>query len=112
MTDGPSSYEVARVRPVAERRTVHTIGRPSEPGALLPLPAVLVLEVTPGAGAMLFRYTAAGEFGGDTWHETPEDARDQAAWEYEGALGPWVAVPDGADAFEFGRRLSGSRPEA
>jgi hypothetical protein len=44
---------------------------------------------------MLFRYTTAGEFGGDTWHPTDEDARAQARFEYgEALLLPWMEVPD------------------
>ncbi len=31
---------------------------------------------------MMFRYTSSGEFCGDTWHETLEDAIAQAGYEY------------------------------
>lgn len=45
-------------------------------------------------GPMLYRYTAAGQFAGDTWHESLEQARDQASFEYSAALGPWHEIPD------------------
>ena len=61
----------------------------------LPLADLLYLEVDTSS-AMLFRYTRASEFGGDTWHETPEDAYDQATFEYGDALGPWEDVPEEA----------------
>jgi hypothetical protein len=34
-------------------------------------------------GVLLLRWTDAGEFGGDTWHESTERAKDQARFEYE-----------------------------
>lgn len=42
---------------------------------------------------MLFRYTAHGKFGGDTWHDSLETAREQVDYEYGDALGKWVHVP-------------------
>ena len=51
---------------------------------------------------MLYRYTAQGDFGGDTWHETVDDAKNQAMFEYGDALGEWIAVPDDtSDTHEF-----------
>ena len=47
---------------------------------------------------MLFRYTAEGEFGGDTWHPSLDAAREQVEYEYEEALGEWVHVPAGVDS--------------
>ena len=36
-----------------------------------------------------------GEFGGDTWHASEEDARAHAVFEYGDALLlPWMEVPD------------------
>ncbi len=43
------------------------------------------VEIVPeGAGSsyMMFRYTRGGDDCGDTWHETLQDAFDQAEYEY------------------------------
>jgi hypothetical protein len=45
-------------------------------------------------GPMLFRYTAAGDFAGDTWHESLDKAKGQAQFEYGQALGPWHEIPE------------------
>jgi hypothetical protein len=67
----------------------------------LPRPQVLVIEEKPD-GIFLFRYTADGRFGGDTWHQDLAEAREQAEYEYEGALGAWREVPaDVRDAHAF-----------
>ena len=91
-----------------ERRATHTSGYPLDPAKMLPLADVvlLVAEGEPPAragqgpgppSAMLFRYTAHGEFGGDTWHPSVAEAREQAAEEYRDALGAWIEVPEGVD---------------
>jgi hypothetical protein len=49
---------------------------------------------------MLYRYTAHGDFGGDTWHETLDDAKRQAVLEYGDALGDWMPVPDDVSDME------------
>lgn len=78
-----------------ERRATHTAGYPLDPAKMLPIADVVVVVADAGEpGAMLFRYTAHGEFGGDTWHSTLAEAREQAAEEYGDALGPWLEVPD------------------
>ena len=62
-------------------------------------------------GPMLFRYTATGEFAGDTWHASLDDAKDQAEFEYGQALGRWLQIPDeiakGTEA-EFALRKAGT----
>jgi hypothetical protein len=88
--------------PNFERRTRHTWGVPPN-DRLLPWPAVIVLEETP-TDAMLFRYSADGAFGGDTWHEDAEAARQQASFEYNGLLGEWTLIPDGEDAATYALR--------
>jgi hypothetical protein len=77
-----------------ERRAAHTAGYPLDPAKMLPVADVVLLVAGGDGGAMLFRYTAHGEFGGDTWHRTPAEAQDQAVYEYGDALGQWVEVPD------------------
>jgi hypothetical protein len=82
----------------------------------MPLPQIIVLETQQSGAAMLFRYTADGADCGDTWHQTIEDAKHQAAWEYEAALGMWAAAPPECtgieSALQYARRLrkSVSRP--
>ena len=61
---------------------------------MLPVADVILLVPDTDGGAMLFRYTANGQFGGDTWHATIDDAREQAKFEYDEALEPWIDVPD------------------
>ena len=94
----------------AERRAAHTGGYPLDPAKMLPEADVILLIPGGDSGAMLFRYTAYGEFGGDTWHPTAADARDQAAYEYGGALGEWVEVPDEvADSHAYAVRYAAER---
>jgi hypothetical protein len=85
-----------------ERRAAHTSGFPLDPEKMLPVADVVLVVPDADGGAMLFRYTAHGEFGGDTWHGTVEEAREQAAFEYDEALEPWIEVPtDIGDAHAF-----------
>jgi hypothetical protein len=61
---------------------------------------------------MLYRYTLDRAFGGDTWHETLEDALEQAIREYGEAVEEWHAIPLGVtDAIDYaivrGRGLTG-----
>src|SRR2546423_10232997 len=72
----------------------HTAGFPLDESKLLPIADVVLLVDAGNASAMLFRYTAHGEFGGDTWHPTAEAAKEQAEEEYGDALGAWLEVPD------------------
>jgi hypothetical protein len=58
----------------------------------LPHPDLLILKAD-AAGVYLFRYSAAGEFGGDTWHQTFNDAQAQAVFEYGEAVGDWEEIP-------------------
>jgi hypothetical protein len=85
-----------------ERRTAHTAGFPLDPAEMLPLADVVLVVADADAGAMLFRYTAHGEFGGDTWHASVAEAQEQAAYEYDDALADWINVPsDVTDAHAF-----------
>jgi hypothetical protein len=45
-------------------------------------------------GVFLYRYGAEGDFAGDTWHQSLEDAHRQAEFEYGPALGGWYEIPD------------------
>jgi hypothetical protein len=85
-----------------ERVAVQTAGFPLDPDKMLPLADVVLVVADESGGAMLFRYTAHGEFGGDTWHATVAEAQEQAAYEYGDALAPWIEVPgDVRDAHAF-----------
>lgn len=55
-------------------------------------PRLLLLQQTE-AGHAITRWTAEGEFAGDTWHPSSADAKDTAAWEYGEGAGSWTAVP-------------------
>jgi len=71
----------------------------------LPWPRILVLEVETD-GYSLYRYTEAGDFGGDTWHMSLEDAKHQAEFEFGERLGPWREVPEEvSDPIAFARQV-------
>ena len=70
-----------------ERRITQTKGFPIDPSKIPPAPDVVLLIADDTPGAMLFRYTVHGEFGGDTWHPSVEDAREHAIYDYSDALG-------------------------
>jgi len=115
-----SQREPHRVRAIAligamdgARHLTHTTNFPLDPAKMLPAADVLLLvagEDAESPGAMLFRYTAHGEIGGDTWHPTAADAREQAGEEYRDALGEWLDVPDDVtDAHAFAVQYAAER---
>jgi hypothetical protein len=69
---------------------------------MLPAADVLLLVAGADPDAMIFRYSAFGELGGDSWHLSVADAKAQAGAEYGEALLSWEAVPDDvADAHAY-----------
>lgn len=93
-----------------DRRAAHTAGYPMDPSKMLPAADVILLVSGGDPGAMLFRYTAHGEFSGDTWHANAADAQDQASYEYGEALGPWEEVPrDVTDAHAYAVKYAADR---
>jgi len=94
---------IALIGPLAgERQAQQTSGFPMDPAKMLPIADVILLVAGNEPGVMLFRYTAHGDFGGDTYHATPQEALEQASFEYGDALGEWMAVPDDVvDAHAF-----------
>ena len=71
---------------------------------------VLLLVAGGDPDAMLFRYTAYGELGGDSWHLTVADAQEQAGEEYGDALLPWEPVPDDiTDAHSYAINFAADR---
>jgi hypothetical protein len=114
MSDSTRTRAIALVGSLdGHRRAVHTSGFPLDPSKMLPEADVVLLtgsDAHDDPGAMLFRYTAYGEVGGDTWHTSISDAREQAAEEYGDALGAWEEVPDDvADAHAFAVRYAAER---
>jgi len=94
--------QVALLRRTRRRfKTRHLVGLPPEltggvdTGYPLPRAEVVVLETRP-EGVFLVRFTRDGEFAGDTWHPTADEAHGQADFEFGDALGPWKDVPDDA----------------
>lgn len=78
---------VARVTQVL-RTGIHKIGAlvdgTIKPVAEMPLPDRVEIEFDgePSQPCMMYRYTQAGEFCGDTWHETLQAAFEQSEYEY------------------------------
>lgn len=75
------------------RRVTQTAAFPLDPSKMLPEADVVLLVTDAEGSAMLFRYTAHGEAAGDTWHASPDSAREEALEEYGEALGVWEPVP-------------------
>lgn len=65
--------------------TRHTWGVPGGGSKDMPVAEVVYLEVEEPS-AMLFRFTRSSDVCVDTWHESPQDAYDQATFEYGDAL--------------------------
>jgi hypothetical protein len=102
VSDSTRTRRIALIGALAGGRwTTQTAGYPMDPAKMLPLADVL-LVIDDDDGAMLFRYTAHGEFGGDTYHASLGAAFEQAREEYGEALGEWITVPeDVSDAHAF-----------
>ncbi len=111
MTSPNRTRSLALIGPLAEqRRVTQTAGFPIDPSKILPLPDVILLVADDTPGAMLFRYTAHGEVGGDTWHPSTDDAREACIYEYSDALGQWVDVPtDVEDAHAYAIQYAAER---
>ncbi len=83
----------------AELRTKHYRGLPPEltdgqdARKMMGWPAVLLIREEGDGSASLYRYTAEREIAGDTWHETLDDAKHQAEFEFAPHYSEWVAVP-------------------
>lgn len=79
--------------------TRHATGLPVElangigASAPMPWPCVVLIHRN-GSGIFLDRYTRDGQPAGDTWHTSLQEAKEQAAEEYNGMLGRWVEVPN------------------
>jgi len=74
------------------RHAVETGTHTHDAAQMLPVADVLLIASDVTGAAMMFRYTAHGDFAGDTLHETIGDAKIAAEAEYEEALMPWEDV--------------------
>lgn len=80
-------------------KTKHYVGLPPEltegedNRRILPLPDVLIIEETQ-EGIFLYRYTSKGDFCGDTWHNTIDEAKEQAKFEYGDSINEWKQIPN------------------
>ncbi len=93
-----------------KRYAVPTGVDPLDAAKMLPLADVILLVASGDPDAMLFRYTAHGELGGDSWHLTVADAKEQASEEYGDVLLPWEEVPDEVtDAHEYAIQYASER---
>jgi hypothetical protein len=102
---------IALVGPLTgERHVVQTANHPMDIEKMLPVADVVLLVSDDGESAMVFRYTAHGEFGGDTFHASIAAAKEEIQAEYEEALLPWEAVPpDVGDAHAYAMRYAQER---
>lgn len=89
----------ARVRPSsATRGTKHYTGFPPEISddtdsrQLLAETAVVLVEQEQ-SGVFMYRYSEDGSFGGDTWHQTLDDAMYQAMYEFGDDSEDWTGLP-------------------
>ncbi|HEU5348238.1 MAG TPA: hypothetical protein VFU63_06465 [Ktedonobacterales bacterium] len=66
----------------------------------MPRASVLVLMRDTSGSIYLFRLAFDGVFAGDTWHPDIAEAKEQAEFEYGGAVDAWHPVPDGVSDLE------------
>lgn len=111
MTQSDRFVAVVR-RPYEGAPSRHYVGLPPiDPGdpdtrERMAVPRVLVLESRPD-GVFLDRYDESGDEAGDTWHQSIDDAKEQAQVEYGEQLGPWTEVPENeGDPVAFALRLA------
>ena len=78
--------------------TRHFMGMPQsvDPHGNAPIPqawpCALVIDAS-ATSAILDRFASDGSSVGDTWHQSIDDAKDQAVAEYDGLLTEWRPVP-------------------
>jgi hypothetical protein len=90
----------ARLKPGRPGRTTHQVGMPVQlGGSPVPMPDpdfVAIRQPAEGEGGVfLDRFTDGAAPAGDTWHQTEQEAVEQAAWEYGERLGPWIDLRGG-----------------
>jgi hypothetical protein len=95
-------------KPAGPLRVKHYTGLPPELTEgkdireQLPTPVLALIEETQD-GIFLKRYDSSGMCVGDTWHQSVDDAKTQASFEYGEAMAGWREVPvNVVDAVSFG----------
>src|SRR6185436_12703818 len=82
-----------------ERRIKHFFGFPPElslgtDGRQEMGQASFLIIETKSDGVFLYRFAENGTFVGDTWHRDVDEAKLQAATEYEASTDAWESIPD------------------
>jgi len=86
-------------------RTRHYWGLPPDlaeitggEGQVIDMPRAEFITIEPDpSGFFLIRYLRNGDFAGDTWHQTLEEAKHQAEFEFGTSDADWVTVPEDQD---------------
>ena len=99
---------MAKIQKTVEKPLVHHfIGLPlrftqqRDERIRLPQAQVLLIEDRVD-GVYLFRFTKNGDYAGDTWHQSIDDAQGQAEYEYQVQAVDWYPIPQNAtDALLF-----------
>jgi hypothetical protein len=79
-------------KPIKQRKAYHYLGF----SLLLPFPDIVIIQrdLIDTTGFFLFRYLIDGTDAGDTWHETLEEAKGQADFEYGDSIDEWIEIPE------------------
>ena len=76
----------------SHQTTSHTV---QDGVSLHRLPTAIRVEIEQeGDGFFLFRYDSNGQFAGDTWHQSVDEAKSQAKFEYVLADSGWRRLAD------------------
>lgn len=100
---------VAKIKgKIVESNVRHYVGLPPELTSgkdtrqQLGTPVLLLIEDT-HEGVFLFRFSSEGDEVGDTWHQTIDEAKAQAHFEFGDHISSWKVVPeDIQDVFAYG----------
>ena len=79
----------------ATERTTHTLGilGSNGPETTSELPVAVRVEIVAADdGIFLLRFDKDGEFCGDTWHQSIEEAKEQACFEFNISASDWNTV--------------------
>ncbi len=69
------------------------------------IPLIIVVSTRPD-GIFLERFDETGVDAGDSWHQSIEEAKEQAREEYGESIGVWAPIPDSEeDPIAFALRL-------
>jgi hypothetical protein len=69
------------------------------------LPSLLVIEQR-SDGVFLYRYTLDQQCVGDTWHQSIDEAKDQATLEYREQVSAWHEIPpEVSDVIAYAKRI-------